>query len=72
MKKIFIGLLLSGCAQTGNGPSLNDNYYNRPDQIKCPEGTVAYSEGRSTTSLECTCINSRDLNTIVEQLQGIR
>ena len=70
---LFIGILLitSGCASGGNYSGNYDNYYNRPDVIRCPSDMVAFCEGRQRSDMECVCFSNRDIRYVLDGLRGM-
>jgi len=61
IKKLFLVLLISGCASTV-GTTAPYKWYLHPDRIKCSNDYFAYCEGRqSRDQMECVCIHNREL-----------
>jgi hypothetical protein len=66
---LVVGLLLSGCASNiGTTNNSWQKYWTHPDRIKCPEDYVAYCEGRTRSTMECTCIGQNEVRYIYEGL----
>ena len=73
MKKIwFLTLALAGCSTTpGSLPDVNPNYYNHPDNIKCPGNMFAYCEGRQRSNMVCECVDRQYQRDVLDAIQGI-
>ncbi len=55
---MFLGIfvLLSGCVNSGGG--LYDTKIS-PKDFKCPSQYIAFCEGRTPATMECTCVNRK-------------
>ena len=66
IKQLFLVLLISGCAS--NVGTTEPKYWTHPERIECPDDYVAYCEGRTRPTMECTCIEQREIQHLFEGL----
>ena len=68
MKKLIpVLLLLAGCNSLGY---TNGNFYDDPDNFRCPSSHFALCEGHMRTQMECQCVDKQLQRQVLQGLSG--
>ncbi len=68
MKKLIpVLLLLAGCNSQGY---TKGNFYDDPDNFRCPNTHFALCEGHMRTQMECQCVDKQLQRQVLQGLSG--